>query len=135
MTPETTGTAQSPADVTPPTEKLRFILLGFGHDMGFRVFEFEGIAADRTRTAFTVSTDMALARRYGIPLQELPLLCRAILERRDGADKRAFIYTEEEMRVHADDLAAIRRAAALKRRSYHKPPTSSPGAAWRVPPG
>ena len=134
MMPHETETSPDPKVISPGTAKLQFILLGFTHDLGFRVFEFEGIAADRSRMTFTVKTDLALARRYGIPLQDLPLLCRAILERRDGADKSAFTYTEEEMRVHSDDRAAVRSAAALKRKPFRKPPTENVGAAWRVPP-
>lgn len=133
MTHETEP-ALEPKVLAPANAKLQFILLGFTHDMGFRVFAFEGVAADRSRAAFTVRTDLALARRYGIPLQDLPLLCRAILERRDGADKSAFTYTEEEMRIHADDRAAVRSAAALKRKPFRRPPTENVGAAWRVPP-
>lgn len=57
---------------------MQYILSGFTQDMGFRVFRFEGVAVDRprTRTVFTVRADLALIRRYGIQIQELPLLCR-----------------------------------------------------------
>lgn len=105
--------------------KMQFILKGFSQAMGFRVFAFEGIAADRTRTVFTVRTDLALTRRYGIRLQELPLLCRKVLERRDeGENKRTFTYTEEDMCLHASDCAAARDAAAQKRKSPRRPSTS-----------
>jgi hypothetical protein len=61
---------------------MQFILIGFTQDLGFRVFAFEGMGKDQIRTGFLVKADLALTRRYGIPLQELPLMCRELLERR-----------------------------------------------------
>jgi hypothetical protein len=114
--------------------KMQFILKGFSQVMGFRVFAFEGIAADWTRTPFTVRTDLALTRRYGIRLQELPLLCRAVLERcHEGEQKREFAYTEEDMRLYAD-CAAAREEAARHRKPPRRPATDHVEAAWRVPP-
>ncbi|MBI3679110.1 MAG: hypothetical protein HY235_01690 [Acidobacteria bacterium] len=115
---------------------MQFVLTGFRQDMGFRIFAFEGIGQDRTRTAFTVKTDVGLARKYGIQLQELPLLCRELLDRRDqGEEKRTFTYTEEDMRLCSNARAAARAAAAQKRKPPRRPATDHVGAAWRVPPG
>lgn len=103
---------------------MRFILTGFTEEMGFRVFAFEGIDEDRTRTSFTVSADLALIRRYGIPIQELPLLCRSLLDRSEaGGETHTLTYTEEEMVVRANERAADRDKAAHKK----KPPLGSPG--------
>src|SRR5712691_10954569 len=89
--------------------KMQFMLTGFTQETGFRVFAFEGVTADRVRTSFTVRADLALIRRYGIQMQELPLLCRSLLERRDeSAGTHLFTFTEEEMRVHATERAAAR---------------------------
>jgi hypothetical protein len=113
--------------------KMRFILQGFTQDTGFRVFKFEGIAADQTRTGFVVETDLALTRRYGIRLQELPLLCRELLERRDEAEQaRTFIFTEAEMVVHASSQAA-EREVRQRRNSMHRAPGKQAGIAWRTP--
>ena len=102
----------------------QFILKGFSEIEGFRVFAFEGIEANRTRTAFTVKTNLGLTRRYGIRLQELPLLCRAVLEREHlGGEARTFTYTEQDMCDHAR-LAALREAAN-KQRKPRRP--ASPG--------
>ena len=107
---------------------MHFILTGFTQDTGFRVFSFEGIAGDRTRTAFTVRTDLALIRRYGIRVQELPLLCRGLLERRDdGVQERTMTFTEEGMRLHADSCAA-QRDGARKKKSAYRPPTNTGSA-------
>jgi hypothetical protein len=112
---------------------MDYILTGFTHDVGFRVFAFEGIAEDRVRTAYSVRADLALIRKYGIRVQELPLLCRKVLERREGQDpQRTFTYTEAEMRLRADACAA--EAASQKRKAPRKPPpTQHVGTAWRGP--
>jgi len=112
--------------------KRQFILKGFSQVEGFRVFAFERIAEDWTRTSFTVRTNLALTRRYRIRLQELPLLCRAVLEHLEGEEQRAFTFTEGDMRLHADGVAA-REEAARQRKSPRRPPTNRVGAAWRSP--
>lgn len=133
MTDES-GVAKEREEISVENPKMQFILKGFSQVMGFRVFAFEGIAADRTRSAFTVGTDLALTRRYGIRLQELPLLCRAVLERcHEGEEKRAFTYTEADMRLYAD-CAAARDEAAKRKKPPRRPATDHIGAAWRVPP-
>ena len=112
---------------------MQYILTGFTHDLGYRVFAFEGVGTDRLRTNYRVRTDLALTRKYGIRVQELPLLCRAILERRNEEEGQdSFTYTEADMRVYAD-AAAIRTAAAQKRKPPRKPPSENLGAAWRGP--
>src|SRR5580692_7031671 len=118
---------------------MQFTLTGFRQDTGTRVFAFEGTAEDRTRTAFTVRTDLALSRRYGIQLQELPLLCRGLLERREGQTlEQTVVFTEEDMQLHASGRAA-EREAAQRRKAPRRPPvrnpqtTHQPGSEWRGP--
>lgn len=114
--------------------KLQFILTGFTQESGFRVFAFTSVQAGATRVNFTVRAEMSLVQRYSIPMQELPLLCRSLLERREEADaERSFTFTEEEMMVYSKDLAATRLAAAAKRRPPRKPAAENLGAAWRGP--
>jgi hypothetical protein len=116
----------------PKGMKMQYILTGFTHDVGFRVFAFECIGEDRVRTPFVVRADLALIRKYGIRMQELPLLCRRILEQRDGNDtERTFTYTEAAMSLRANVSAA--EAAAQKRKPPRRPPTENSGAAWRGP--
>ena len=113
---------------------MQFSLIGFSQDTGFRVFAFEGTAAGRVRTGYTVRADLSLVRKYGIRVQELPLLCRGLLERAgEGEQKCAAIYTEEEMRLHVHNCAAARMAAIQKRKSLRTPPTHQLGSNWRVP--
>src|SRR5450432_2354183 len=114
--------------------KMQFILTGFTQDLGCRVFAFEGVAPDRVRTAFTVRADLALIRRYGIQIQELPLLCRGLLEHRDEASVAlAFTFTEEEMRIWATARAAAKDEAAHRRKPPRRPSPEGLGSAWRAP--
>lgn len=116
----------------PKGTNMQYILTGFTHDLGFRVFAFERIGEDRVRTAFIVRADLALARKYGIRTQELPLLCRSVLEQREGSDtERTFTYTEAAMSTRAN-LCAI-EAAAQKRKPPRRPASENVGAAWRSP--
>ena len=133
--------------------KMQFVLVGFTQDAGFRVFAFEGVGEDRTRTKYTVRADLALIRGYEIRVQELPLLCRGLLERvtqitsevtgeepaaRESAlqepapQKNTWIYTEEEMRQHASGCAEARDAAQRKK-SMRRFGLNQPGAGSRSP--
>ena len=113
--------------------KMQFILIGFTQEMGSRVFAFERTGEDRVRTKCTVRADLALIRRYGIQIQELPLLCRGLLDRcEEGREIESVTFTEEEMRACATERAAAREfAAARKRKPPHRPVGDNIGAAWR----
>jgi hypothetical protein len=115
--------------------KMQFSLIGFSQDTGFRVFAFEGTAADRTRNEYKVRADLALTRIYGIRVQELPLLCRELLERGGEGEQASLVtFTEEEMRLHARNCADAHNAAAQKRKSARRPATTSQiGSGWRAP--
>ncbi|HEY1754563.1 MAG TPA: hypothetical protein VGG72_04155 [Bryobacteraceae bacterium] len=113
---------------------MQYILTGFTQDSGFRVFAFERIGEDRLRTKFTVKADLALIRRYGIRLQDLPLMCRGLLDRcEDSEEKRTLIFTEDEMSLFEKTNVAAREAAAQKRKPPRRPPSENIGAAWRAP--
>ena len=92
---------------------MQFILTGFTQDKEFRVFAFEGIAADRVRTPFTVRADLSLSRTYGIRLQELPLMCRAILEHREEGSEES---------VKAEDVADVRAEEGKRHCDKQKSP-------------
>ena len=113
---------------------MLFVLTGFTQDLGFRVFAFDGVGENRVRTPFTVRADLSLIRRYGIPMQELPLLCRGFLERcEEREEKRTLVFGEPEMSLYATNFAAAREAAALKKKAPRRPPNENIGAAWRGP--
>lgn len=108
---------------------MQFSLIGFRQDIGFRVFAFEGTAAEGTRAAYTVRADLALTRKYGIRVQELPLLCRGILERAgEGEQKGMATLTEEEMRLHSHNCTEARDAAIRRRKSLRRPVTGQAGS-------
>ena len=112
---------------------MRFVLRGFRQETGSRVFTFESMT-DQPRSLFTVHADLTLAQRYRIPLQELPLLCRAVLERmHEGGDERSFSFTEEDMCMFADGVAARAEAAKQRKPPRRPAPTNSIGNAWRGP--
>lgn len=111
---------------------MQFVLTGFTHDLGTRVFAFECIGEDRIRTQCTVRADLAVARRYGIRIQDLPLLCRGLLDRcEEGGEVQSLTFTEDQMRTSANERAAARDAAVRKRKTPHKPSGENLGAAWR----
>ena len=118
---------------------MSFILTGFRQDMGFRVFAFERKETDNSRMEFTVKADLALIRRYDIRVQELPLLCRGFLERREAdvtipayKDSRTLTYSEDEMRACASIRTAAKNEAARKRKPPKRPIGENPGSAWRA---
>ena len=95
-------------------------LVGFTHDNGFRVFSFDRRGDDHVRTRCTVRADLVLARTYGIMVQELPLLCRGLLDRcEEGSEIQSLTFAEGEMRACADERAAIREQAASRRKPWH----------------
>jgi hypothetical protein len=94
---------------------MQYILTGVTHSMEFRVFAFDCVTDHWVRTAYRVRADLALARKHGIPIQELPLLCRAVLERRsEDDDRRAFTFTEDDMSLHRSLVRAALEAGKKK---------------------
>ena len=119
-------------------QQMQFTLTGFTQDVGCRVFSYEGTGEDRVRIKFTVRADLALSRKYGIRLQELPLMCLGILERNSVSDEaggaeampsqRALTFTEEAMILYAEECVATRDALALKRTSMRRQPPKAAAA-------
>ncbi|PYT19255.1 MAG: hypothetical protein DMG59_01035 [Acidobacteria bacterium] len=109
---------------------MEFVLTGFRQDTNIRRYRFEAIAADRTRKEVIVGADLGLIRKYKIPLQELPLLCRRLLE--GHAEATALMFTETDMLGYANDRAAAAHAAEQKRRAHRAPTSSRVGQAWRT---
>lgn len=92
--------------------RSHFVLTGFSHDLEFRVFEFDCVEA-RTRTHYTVRADLTLVRKYGIHIQELPLLCRRLLDasRAPGA---SLTVSEADM-IACAEKEALRNQAKLRK--------------------
>src|SRR5215469_10122782 len=110
---------------------MQFMLKGFTQTSTFRVFEFDCIGPSKPRSQFTVRADLDLVRHYGIRVQELPLLCRSVLETRDASEEaRAFTFTEDKMIAYVKACATTKELAAQKKKS---PKSMDDGfdTAWR----
>lgn len=114
---------------------MEYTLTSFSHEVGFRVFTFLGTDKDRSRHMFTVRAELALIRRHGIRVQDLPLLCRALLDHRDlNQINSTFTYTEADMRRHADFCTNRDAEAAAKRkapRRITRTPNPNLNSSWR----
>jgi hypothetical protein len=85
---------------------MNFAFKGFFQDGTFRVFSFEAGPKDLAQGSFWVRADMNLARKHKIQVQELPLLCRAVLEDHTTVSgEHTVTYTGAEMLQHANRLA------------------------------
>lgn len=96
--------------------RCQFLLTGFTQAAGIRIYAFEGRVEAR-RIDYTVEVDLALIPRYGIRIQDLPLLCRELLQQRIQPDEiGAVVFTEQRMRSHADKLATAREESEHKKK-------------------
>lgn len=93
--------------------RSNFVLTGFSHDIGFRVFQFDGVDVARTRTHHEVRADLTLVRKYGLRIQELPLLCRRLLDASE-APGPSLTLSEAEMIACAEKEALRTQARARK---------------------
>lgn len=113
--------------------KTQYIFTGFSQTAGIRLYAFEGIG-DGCRVGYSVEVDLSLIPNYGIRIQELPLLCRELLQKRvESSDISALIFSENEMRAHAEKLAAEREESARRRNADRRPVNAHPGSGWRAP--
>jgi hypothetical protein len=112
---------------------MEFVLRDFHQQRNLRRYVFDGISADRKRQPFAVDVDLTLVHKYAIPLQELPLLCRRLLEGSIQAHSSvALVFAETEMLNYANRRAAVLREAEEKRKMHHRPPVpSSSMKGWR----
>jgi hypothetical protein len=114
---------------------ITFLLTGFRNEQSTRVFTFEGVGPDRVRNPCTVTADLALIRKYSIRVQELPLLCKGLLERQETVQPHAkLILDEGEMSSHATRLADAKLASDAKRLPSRRGAGNRNGAAWRTSP-
>ena len=111
---------------------LEFVFTGFRQESDIRRYTFHIIAADRTKTAVTVGADLSLIRKHRIPLQELPLLCRRLLENQTGTSKAPLMFTEKDMLGYVSQRVAAEQVAEMKRRAHRTPVSSRAGQAWRT---
>ena len=111
-----------------------FTLIGFSQQGSVRHFAFQCRNDDWSHSDFTVDADTNLIRRYGISLQELPLLCRRLLEETSPVTPGCvLIFGEDKMQRHADQRQTSERIAQEKKRPPRKPNSDNLGQAWRGP--
>src|SRR5579862_1854925 len=102
---------------------MEFVLTGFRQDANVRRYTFQGISDDRTRSEFSVGVDLGLIRKHRIPMQELPLLCRGLLQGQPAEDAVGpLMFTENDMLGCASRRAAEQEVADQKKRNHHRPP-------------
>ena len=111
---------------------MEFVLAGFRQFETVRRYYFDAVGADRIRKSIAVDADLELVRRYRIPLQELPLLCRRLLDARDKAE--SILFTETDIAQYAKDRTAAMDASLERRRARRPPVSSRAGQAWRGSP-
>jgi hypothetical protein len=92
---------------------MRFTFTGFRQDGGSRVLSYEALGGDGVRTLFSVRVDLELSRKHRIRLQELPLFCVSVLDRRTG-EERDLVFTDEAMARSVAEAAAAQEAEAAK---------------------
>jgi hypothetical protein len=106
---------------------MQFSLTGFSQRADLRTYAFEGGLPGQQRRSVTVGVDIALARRYSISLQELPLLCLSFLEERlAGSDASTLSFSEREMLAIAGRREEAKRIAAMKHRPPRRPRPGTP---------
>ena len=93
--------------------KSTFVFTGFRQDLGFRVFEFDCEGKAQTRTHHAVRADLTLVRKYGLHIQELPLLCRRLLDASE-APGTSLTLPEADMMACAEKETVRARAKARK---------------------
>jgi len=112
--------------------KTQFTLRGFSQTGGIRIYTFEGTGGGR-RANYTVGVDLALIPRYGIRIQDLPLLCQELLQQRLEPDEiSSATFTEQDMRSLAEKRATEREQAEQRKKQPRRPANGNPGAAWRT---
>jgi hypothetical protein len=105
---------------------MEYLLTGVKQSENIRSYAFAEVDRDLRQMSFTVAVDISLLRKYAIPLQELPLLCRHFLEeQRKAGSNQNLIFGEAEMvqysrrRSNADRAEEARKAQ--RNRKFHPP--------------
>ena len=114
--------------------KPQFLLAGFTQAAGIRIYAFEG-RIDAKRIDYTVEVDLALIPGFGIRIQDLPLLCRELLQQRSQPDETSsVVFTEQGMRSHAEKLAVAREEAEHRKKQPRHLASADAETGWRPAP-
>lgn len=108
-----------------------YIFTGFQQANAIRQFAFDCVADDKTCTKITVGADLALARKHFILMQDLPLLCRRLLETSEEIRQAGpMMFSEDQML--AVETAKV-NAKAEKKPARTPVASNRLGQAWRSP--
>ena len=108
---------------------MDFLLRGFNQISDVRQYAFQSAGAASEN--FTVRADLNLVRKHKIPMQELPLLCRRLLEDAGALKSHALVFTEDAMLGYVRNRARALEDAALKRKMHRVHVSPRVGEAWR----
>lgn len=108
---------------------MDFIFKGFHDTDAIRQFVFECVKSDRSKQEVVVEADIGLARKYNILIQDLPLLCRGILEANQASGFPSLLTVSE--RQMTDIRAAVLQKAAERKPGRRAKVTAATGQAWR----
>lgn len=101
---------------------MDYVLTNFQQHLNIRSFFFKGTNSARERLEYIVGVDLSIARKYSIPVQELPLLCLRFLEQRtDELQPRGVNFTEAQLAGFASERDAEKKRSEAKRRGQFKP--------------
>jgi len=100
---------------------MSFTLTGVTNGPSLRRFRFELTGRGSPRTTVIVVAEMALVRKYEIPLQELPLLCLRLLDGWMSGVSGTLVFAEKEMIEYANRRQAAKNLAEQKRRAHWVP--------------
>ena len=106
-----------------------FALTGFTNESSLRRFTFELASSGPPRTTMVVVADMALVRKYEIPLQGLPLLCLRLLESLRADTNGTVVFPEKEMIEYANRRKEAKDLAERKRHMFRAAKTGAGGDA------
>ena len=95
-----------------------FALMGFKNELSVRRFTFELVGSGPPRTTMVIVADMALVRKYEIPLQELPLLCVRLLQSWTADADSTAVFSEKEMIEYANRRKEAKDLAERKRHMF-----------------
>jgi hypothetical protein len=92
----------------------QFKLLGFSQQGNIRQFLFQRDDSGE-RSVCTVQADLALARKFNLAVQDLPLFCTRLLQTEaDAQPVKSLSLSEAQMRIHSAENQALRELDAEK---------------------
>ena len=106
-----------------------FSFIGFRESESVRWYEFGIVEKKDGGHWVSVEVNLKLALKHHIPLQELPLLCRRLLEGQAVIGSAA--YAEAEMLQYVADRETAAEARALKRPTRRRVGSKKVTEGWR----